>query len=52
MSSLIFRIIYADPGNSYISIVGNIPELGAWDPKKSIQLSNVEGAIRTEEIKF
>lgn len=32
MSSVIFRIIYVDQGNSQISIVGNIPEIGAWDP--------------------
>ncbi len=36
MSSLIFRIINQDRGNSSISIVGNIIELGMWDPKKSV----------------
>ena len=32
--------------------MGNIPELGAWDPKKSVQLSYADGALRTDEITF
>lgn len=32
--------------------MGNIPEIGAWDPKKSVPLSFKEGALRTDKITF
>ena len=50
MSTLIFKINYLESGNCTVFIVGNIPELGAWDPKKSIQLYYEDGIVQTKEI--
>ena len=49
--NLIFKINQFNHGEMSTFIVGNIPQLGSWDPKNSVQFQlNSEGSFQTQEL--
>ena len=50
MSSIRFIIEYSDDENEKIFVVGNIPELGCWDPNKSLELIKKNNKLKTQNI--